>query len=313
MNESLRTVDGRHVLRMERRLGHPPEKVWRALTEPGQLRRWFPAEVRLDPRVGGEIRFGPEPEGTADEQGRADDTSVITEFDPPRLLAFGWGDELLRFEVSPDGPGGSILVLEHAFDIRSAGASYASGWQTCLGALDRLLAGRSADPEERPSAELHERYIRAFRLDEGTTESTSTGWQVRFDRQLTRPIGDVWHSLLGGGGSGSGLVAVGAPVPAGLASPRFRTTEITALTAPTMIEYGWRPDGPGPDDRTVGRIRWELRDGTGHGARLILVHTGPHELADHQESALAVWQARIARLAAPPSHPDDPPPGGSAA
>ena len=34
MNATLDTVDGRPVLRMERRLAHPPEKVWRAIHEP---------------------------------------------------------------------------------------------------------------------------------------------------------------------------------------------------------------------------------------------------------------------------------------
>ena len=38
MNATLRTVDDRAVLRMERRLAHPPEKVWRALTDAGRVR-----------------------------------------------------------------------------------------------------------------------------------------------------------------------------------------------------------------------------------------------------------------------------------
>ncbi|UMG93452.1 SRPBCC domain-containing protein [Nocardioides sp. TF02-7] len=38
--------DGDRVgLRFERRLAHPPEKVWRALTESEHLRHWFPADI----------------------------------------------------------------------------------------------------------------------------------------------------------------------------------------------------------------------------------------------------------------------------
>mgnify|MGYP001259222093 CR=1 FL=1 len=56
MSETLDTVDGRHVLRLTRHLPHSPERVWSAVTEPEHLRQWFPAEVRLAPHTGGEIR-----------------------------------------------------------------------------------------------------------------------------------------------------------------------------------------------------------------------------------------------------------------
>ncbi len=52
---TLRTEGGRNILRIQRRLAHPPEKVWRALTDPADLVQWFPAEVRLDLRPGGEF------------------------------------------------------------------------------------------------------------------------------------------------------------------------------------------------------------------------------------------------------------------
>jgi uncharacterized protein YndB with AHSA1/START domain len=39
-------LDGDRVkLVFERRPAHPPERVWRALTESEQLRRWFPAAI----------------------------------------------------------------------------------------------------------------------------------------------------------------------------------------------------------------------------------------------------------------------------
>ena len=39
---TLEERDGRFVLRFERRLPHPPEEVWRALTEPDRMAAWFP-------------------------------------------------------------------------------------------------------------------------------------------------------------------------------------------------------------------------------------------------------------------------------
>jgi uncharacterized protein YndB with AHSA1/START domain len=42
MNGSLETVDNRPALRFERHLDHAVERVWRAITEPEELRRWYP-------------------------------------------------------------------------------------------------------------------------------------------------------------------------------------------------------------------------------------------------------------------------------
>ena len=42
----------RWQLRFERRLAHPPEKVWRALTEPEHLAAWFPSEIHGDREAG---------------------------------------------------------------------------------------------------------------------------------------------------------------------------------------------------------------------------------------------------------------------
>ncbi len=42
---------------MQRELRHPVEKVWRAITEPGQLAGWFPAAVELDLRLDGPVTF----------------------------------------------------------------------------------------------------------------------------------------------------------------------------------------------------------------------------------------------------------------
>jgi len=37
---------GRWRLRFTRTLDHPPEKVWRAITEPEHLRAWFPQRIK---------------------------------------------------------------------------------------------------------------------------------------------------------------------------------------------------------------------------------------------------------------------------
>ncbi len=48
--------DGRWQLRFERTLPHPPEKVWRALTEPQHLARWFPTTLEGERAPGAPLR-----------------------------------------------------------------------------------------------------------------------------------------------------------------------------------------------------------------------------------------------------------------
>lgn len=90
--------------RFERRLPHRPEKVWRALTDHAELAHWFPASMEGEREKGARLRFafhdGEEPEARG----------VVTEWDPPRVLAYTMGDETLRWELHPV-PEGCLLVF----------------------------------------------------------------------------------------------------------------------------------------------------------------------------------------------------------
>lgn len=53
---TIEEVDGRHVLRFERRFRHPVEKVWDAITRPERITQWFgDGELDLDLVEGGEV------------------------------------------------------------------------------------------------------------------------------------------------------------------------------------------------------------------------------------------------------------------
>ena len=56
MHTSYQTIDKRPTLRFERRLGHPVQSVWEAITRPEELAQWFPTRVEVDLRVGGRDR-----------------------------------------------------------------------------------------------------------------------------------------------------------------------------------------------------------------------------------------------------------------
>jgi uncharacterized protein YndB with AHSA1/START domain len=127
------TIEGKPALRFERRLAHPVGAVWRALIEPDRLRQWFPSTVSGDFTLGGRLRFGFEQHDVPDMEGE------VTELEPPRLLAFHWGEDHLRFELEPDGDG-CRLRFTCVLDARDKAARDAAGWHVCL---DRLAAAAS--------------------------------------------------------------------------------------------------------------------------------------------------------------------------
>jgi uncharacterized protein YndB with AHSA1/START domain len=135
MTASQQTVDGRPALRLERRLPYPMERVWRAVTEPAELERWFVAEVPWTPELGEVFEAG-------GESGR------ITALDPPRRLAWTWGVERYSFELTPDGDG-CVLAFTHVFNPDlGPGWQHAAGWDTYFDRLDAHLAGGFLSEED---------------------------------------------------------------------------------------------------------------------------------------------------------------------
>jgi uncharacterized protein YndB with AHSA1/START domain len=285
VNEILQTLDGRSVLRMERRLAHPAEKVWRAITEPSHLAAWFPSQVEMPELVvGGKLRFV-----FGDDEGPTLD-GEIAELDPPWIFGFTWGDDHLRIELRPDDGGRAcVLVFTHVFDDTAGAASFAAGWDACLAALDSSLAGgpvRQGDPDAMD--ERHEAFVEAFGLTEGKVETTDDGWRVRFERQLVRPAATAWATLIDGAEP-----EVGGDVPAGFAVAAFPAGPVTVVEPEAALAYEWLDDG----GAGAGEVRWELTTGTGQGARLIVTQTGPADRAAARQTALAAWPTAIGRLA----------------
>jgi len=101
---TLEQVDDQWLVRFTRAVPHPPEKVWRALTEPEHLAGWFPTEIIGERAAGAALRFE-----FRDGEGPGFDGTMIT-YDPPRLLEFFWGEDLLRFELEPTDEG-TLLTL----------------------------------------------------------------------------------------------------------------------------------------------------------------------------------------------------------
>ncbi len=153
------TIENRPALRFERRLPHPVDVVWRAITEPGELAHWFPSRVEVDElRSGAEMTFRFENmplDAPSTMNGR------VTEFDPPRLLEFFWGEDHLRFELEPVGGSeqACVLRLTVLLDAREKAARDGAGWHVCLDRLERRLGGAEAGGRE-DWRDLYEAYQR---------------------------------------------------------------------------------------------------------------------------------------------------------
>lgn len=170
LGEVLRDGD-RTGLRYERRLAHPPEKVWRALTESEHLRHWFPADIVGERRAGAPLRLRFWPESVA--HGRAEleaagidlDDAVlpgeVVVWDPPRVFELTWDNDRLRYELEPDGAGTRLVFTTWLLGEQGPKGvpGTAAGYHVCLDALAGLLdAGSSPEPDGAAIRALEERY-----------------------------------------------------------------------------------------------------------------------------------------------------------
>jgi uncharacterized protein YndB with AHSA1/START domain len=145
----LEEIDGRPALRFERVLSHPPERVWRALTEPEEMGTWHPTPARFEPRAGGRAEFVDGGYAAFEQDGE------VLAYDPPTLLAYTWGKEEgerpdeLRFELRLHDDG-CLLTLVHVFDDRFKAARDGAGWHVCLDSLAAHLEGHDDPPAHDP-------------------------------------------------------------------------------------------------------------------------------------------------------------------
>lgn len=133
-------VDGlperdRWTLVFVRDLKHPPEKVWAALTEPGQLAEWAPFTADRDLGAAGAATLTMIDGGASEGM-----PAVVRRAERPTLLEYLWGDDLLRWELASTGPG-TRLTLRHTIQDRDSLSKMAAGWHLCLDVAERLLDG----------------------------------------------------------------------------------------------------------------------------------------------------------------------------
>jgi uncharacterized protein YndB with AHSA1/START domain len=168
MNDATLSPEGtRPAVRLERRLPDPPAVVWHALTDREQLRAWFPCDVQV---AGG--RWRPGAAITFTFPSEVIDMTIAGEVlavDEPKVLAFTWGEETLRIELSADGDGTRLVLIDEL--PASIAARNAVGWETCL---DRLC-GLEPDPKAwRPRFDI---YVARFEPTLGQQDGPPAGYK----------------------------------------------------------------------------------------------------------------------------------------
>lgn len=121
------------TLVLVRDLRHPPAKVWQALTDPEQLREWAPFDS--DRNLG---TVGTATLTTVGAPKPLVSESQVKRADAPKLLELSWGEQDIRWELEPQGGGGTRLTLWHNIG-RKFISMGAAGWHICFDVLDRFL------------------------------------------------------------------------------------------------------------------------------------------------------------------------------
>jgi uncharacterized protein YndB with AHSA1/START domain len=132
------------AISLEFDLHHPPEKVWRALTDPALLSEWLLPifDFKLQPEATFAFKTQPQPgwDGVVNCQ--------ILEIESQRKLSYSWivGDNWLdtvvTFALTPTASGTRLSLVQSGFKADQkqnvAGARY--GWKMMTGKLVDLLA-----------------------------------------------------------------------------------------------------------------------------------------------------------------------------
>ena len=126
---------------VEREMPHPPEKLWRALTQPHLIEEWL-MKNDFKPDMGHRFHLRMEPQqswnGVIDCE--------VVEIDPNRTLSHTWAamgvGTAVTFTLTPTAAGTHLRVEQSGFgrDQAQAYAGATYGWKNFLGKLDQLLA-----------------------------------------------------------------------------------------------------------------------------------------------------------------------------
>jgi uncharacterized protein YndB with AHSA1/START domain len=125
---------------VEREFPYPPEKLWRALTQPHLIEAWLMKSDFL-PEMGHRFNF------TA-EWGAVD--CEVTEVEPLRTLAYTWAayglESVVTWTLDPSSKGTHLRMEQSGFrpDQEQAYQGAKMGWKTFFNQLEQLMTKEAA-------------------------------------------------------------------------------------------------------------------------------------------------------------------------
>ncbi len=161
-------------LTIERTFRHPPERVWRALTNPAALAAWN-MENDFQPRLGHCFQFRMPPQPGFDGVIHCE----VTELEAPRRLAYTWRSNAhpspttVTWTLTPVAEGTHLRLDHRGFEgLFGVALSFmlGSGWGRMLRTRLAAVLDRIDEPEVTPAA-LKE-YVEACEHDGGNPGAT---------------------------------------------------------------------------------------------------------------------------------------------
>ncbi|MEE2691815.1 MAG: SRPBCC domain-containing protein [Pseudomonadota bacterium] len=128
---------------VEREFAHPPEKIWRALTQPHLIAEWL-MKNDFKPVVGHRFNLSGEWGGVLDCE--------VLEVEPNRTLSYTWNfahadpafalNSVVTFTLTPTASGTHLRMEQAGFrpDQKQAYGGAHAGWKQFFGKLDEVLA-----------------------------------------------------------------------------------------------------------------------------------------------------------------------------
>jgi uncharacterized protein YndB with AHSA1/START domain len=130
------TASETRTVTVEREVPFPPEKIWRALTQPHLLEDWL-MKNDFAPVIGHRFDFRGDWGGVACE---------VLEVEPHRALSYTWNghglESVVTWTLTPSGAGTLLRMEQAGFrpDQEQAYQGARMGWARFFGALEQLLA-----------------------------------------------------------------------------------------------------------------------------------------------------------------------------
>jgi uncharacterized protein YndB with AHSA1/START domain len=121
---------------VEREIPHPPQKIWRALTQPQLIEEWL---MKNDFVPAVDHRFSLRADwGAVDCQ--------VLAIEPNKTLSYTWAayglESVVTWTLTPSGAGTHLRMEQSGFrpDQQQAFQGAKHGWQQFLGKLEQVLA-----------------------------------------------------------------------------------------------------------------------------------------------------------------------------